>query len=143
MFAGLSGMLIFVIGLLLGQQSNGSKFDKYLRPYSVTAMQMVMIDVNMELIRNHSDVATIYYDPACSCLAGSEIVPPDAMKRPFEELRHRLLADTVYPIILLKGQFPELSQEQLNRNFKMHFRKFTGTEYVTFAEYANGAIVFK
>jgi hypothetical protein len=49
---GLIGILLFTVGLLVGQQMRHSKFDKYMRPANVSEMDIAMIQANLDLIQS-------------------------------------------------------------------------------------------
>ena len=97
----------------------------------------------LELIRDKSDVATVFPNRPAHGIVGSEIVPPDTLKSPLRSCASGLLADAIYPLILHESDSLISPRSNCRKSFKMHFRKLTGATYVTFAEYANGEITLK
>lgn len=144
-------LLIFVTGFLTGQQYKHSKFDKYLRPTTATAMDIAMIQANLNLISDGAssgvdgiELPKIYFDPSCGCISATAIVHPDLMKRSIDELRGKLTAIVITTRMTVKEWIPELIEgSSVDPDFKMRFRTLRGTAYEVFAEYINGKIVFK
>lgn len=142
----LVGVLLFVVGLLVGQEAHRSKFEKYLRPINVTQMQFALLEANIGVIRRYlsgSETGTpiIEYDPSCMCFWSTTLVSTELMKKPLEEVRLKLSLGAMLTRQTLKQQVPELSDA--GTDFKMRFQGFNGTSWVTVAEYADGKIVFK
>jgi len=46
-------LLIFATGFLAGQQYKHSKFDKYLRPTTATAMDVAILQANVDLLADN------------------------------------------------------------------------------------------
>jgi hypothetical protein len=138
------GLFLFVIGLLVGQQTQRSKFDKYLRGASVSQMQISILEANMDVIRAYLplEVPVIYYDQSCSCFPAHATIASEVTKKPFDELRSHLtvLVDTARSQLSL--EVPEVSE----RDFKMTFTELN-LEHPdpprTIPEYANGKLMFK
>ena len=78
-----TGALLFAVGVIVGQQAQRSKFDRYLRPASVTAMEVAMLKANIGVIRSSMslDVPTIYYDQSCSCFTAHATVTSELTKK--------------------------------------------------------------
>jgi hypothetical protein len=146
-----TGVLLFAVGLLLGQIQR-SKFDKYLRPTTVTSMQLAVLEANIEVIRNllpsetGTGIPTVYFDPSCPCLLGTSLISSDLMKKPLDEVRHRLLNAAIMTRTYSSFDLPEISEwksDVPDPYFKMRFRQFKGNSVVVVAEYVDGKIVFK
>jgi len=98
----LVGMLLFVLGLLLGQQIQRSKFDKYLRPATVAPMEISLLRANLDLVRSFTPVASqiaglfdvpiISFDSSCVCFAARALVTTDFMKAPLDQVRGKIMA---------------------------------------------------
>ncbi len=144
----LIGVLLFAVGLLLGQQVPRSKFDKYLRPNAVTRMEIGVLRANIEAIRGFMEfgVPTIYYDPSCACFTASAEITSDLMKKPLDQVRARLTFLALKARGSLLNEFPELSNPGPDRDFKMTFWEINldqPSANKTVAEYVDGKIVFK
>jgi hypothetical protein len=151
----LIGILLFAVGLLLGQQIQRSKFDKYLRPRVVTPMEIGVLRANIEAISGRMEfgVPTIYYDPSCACFTASAVITSDLMKKPLNEVRGTLLILAIKARNAAEHEFPELSPLNISdigagpdRDFKMTFWELNldhSRANGTVAEYVDGKIVFK
>jgi hypothetical protein len=155
----LMGGVLFALGLLLGQIARPSKFDKYLRPAPVELMDLALLRVNVEIIRDNMDfgVPTVTYDSSCACFAARAAVPSETINKPLAQVRATLIAKAFVVRHNLEDEFPELSKrgtEMLNTNtlpvpdhdFKMTFfeidpQKPKPTHDI--AEYEDGKIIFK
>jgi hypothetical protein len=62
----LIGVLLFAVGLLLGEQIRHAKFDKYLRRTAVKAMETALIRANIGVISHFlpAKVPTVYLKPS-------------------------------------------------------------------------------
>jgi hypothetical protein len=89
------GLLLFAVGLLVGQQVQRSKFEKYLQPTTVTSMQLKLIQANLDLVRgwvpvseDGIDVPRVDYSPSCKCFeAQAMLLHGDLMKKPLDSVR--------------------------------------------------------
>jgi len=54
---------MFAVGALVGQQAQRSKFDTYLAR-SVSDLQLQLIDIDVELIRDHLQAVDGFFVPA-------------------------------------------------------------------------------
>jgi hypothetical protein len=138
------GLFLFVVGVLVGQQAQHSKFDKYLRATNASQMQIAVLEVNMDVLRAYLpfEVPRIYYDSACSCFAAHATVTNELTKKPFDELRGHLTALVETARSQLSLEIPETSE----RDFKMTFSELNlehPNPARTIAEYANGKLTFK
>src|SRR5579859_7874274 len=110
----LIGVLLFAVGLLLGQQMQRSKFDKYLRPGTVTQMDLLMLNANIGALSSFLSGAigrlttvpntqtyapTLFFRPACTCFEAYAPIPRGLMKQPLDQVREKLLdlVATAYP----------------------------------------------
>src|SRR6266852_5572137 len=88
---GLGGLLLFALGLLLGQQIQRSKFEKYLRPATVAPMELSLLRANLDLVKSFTpagqieglfEAPTIFFDSSCACFVARAVVTTDLMKSP-------------------------------------------------------------
>lgn len=57
-------VLLFIVGVLVGQRGGRSKFDKYTQSSSVTQMQVSILQANVRVLKSYLplEVPQIYYD---------------------------------------------------------------------------------
>jgi hypothetical protein len=138
------GLFLFVLGVLVGQKAQRSKFDKYLGATNVSQMQISVLETNIDLLRAYLpyEVPRIYYDPSCSCFAAHATITKEVTKKPFNELRGHLTALVETTRSQLALEVPEVSE----RDFKMTFTELN-IEHPnpprTIAEYDGGKLIFK
>ncbi len=150
------GSLLFTLGMVLGQQIQRSKFDKYLRPATVAPMELSLLRANLELVRNFTpassipglfDVPTISYDSRCACFVARAVVTTELMKGPLDEVRGKMMATVDLAMASLKSEFPEVSQDRGSEHelkmtfFELNLKTPDASHEV--AEYADGKIIFK
>jgi len=153
-------VLTMAVGVLVGQQIQRSKFEKYLQPTTVTPMQLGVLEENLELIRDSVPstsipgvgIPTMEYEPSCRCfVATATVFDEDLMKKPFSEMHALLMASAMFARMELKREFPEMSDWKADRpdqDFKMTFYQLakggpTGMSRKLFAEYSEGKLSFK
>ena len=146
----LVGLLLFAVGLLLGQQIAHSKFEKYLRPAGVTPMDLAVLRANVDAVRSFVsfEVPTIYYNWSCTCFVAHATITSELMKEPLDQLRTRLMATAQTARSALEVEFPELYKSGTvpDRDFKMTFFEMnlkTPEASRDIAEYTDGKIVFR
>ena len=94
---GFVGLLLFAVGVLVGQQAQRSKFDKYLQSTNVTAMQLALISANLDIIRQSTSseigvgVPEVYYDAKTGSLSAAAIVTDELTKKPVAQVRGTIL----------------------------------------------------
>jgi hypothetical protein len=144
------GALLFAIGVLLGQQGQRSKFDKYMRPASVTPMDIAALKANLGVVRSFMslEVPTIDYDPACQCFLAHASVTSELTKEPIDKVRVKLMGIAATTRRALAFEFPELSKPGTvpDRDFKMTFFELNiqnPNASHDVAAYVDGKIVFK
>jgi hypothetical protein len=151
------GVLLLAVGVLVGQQMQRSKFDRYLEPRPVRDMQLLLLEANLDLIRDRIQVSdgvgvtTVAYDRKCACFLGTAMVYSELMNGPLDTVRYQLMKNAVWVRASLKSWFPELSDLRDNTpdwDFRMRFRQFkpdsTGKSSVeVVAEFLDGKVVFK
>lgn len=144
------GALLFAIGALIGQQSQRSKFDQYLRPASVTPMDIALLKANVGVVRSFMslEVPTIYYDQSCPCFTAHATITSELTKEPLDKLRVRLIGIAATTRRALVFEFPEVSKSGTvpDRDFKMTFFELNlqnPDASHDLAEYVDGKIVFK
>jgi hypothetical protein len=146
-----AGVLLFAVGVLVGQQAHHLKFEKYLRPTPVTYMQLALLETNMAIISDRvpqEDIAVpkIHYAPSCNCFYASVWVSSELMKRPLNEVRQTLMVSAVTARSSLEFAIPEIQEfkaDSPDPDFKMQFWQFKGTSKVVVAEWADGKLLFK
>ena len=145
-------VLVFIAGVLVGQQAKRSKFEKYLGPAPLAELRLSLLEANSEIVRELSSmdqgyqIPSVSYDVASACFVATTIVSPDFMKQPLETVRTKLWILVVQTRVALKSQFPEISDFKEGRadpDFRMRFRQLKGTSYEVLAEYADGKLFFK
>ena len=143
------GVLLFTVGLLVGDQVRYSRFEKYLRPNTVAPMQLAMLQANMDIIRDRvpaEDIAvpTIYYEPLCRCFSGTAWISGDLLKRPLDEVRQKLMVSAIFARGSVGSAIPEMHDWKPDSPdpFRMTFWQFKGTTKVVVAEWVDGKIVF-
>jgi hypothetical protein len=153
----LVGFLLFALGLLLGQQMQRSKFEKYLHPAAVTPMELSLLRANVDLLRSFTpatqitglfEVPTIFFDSSCACFTARTVVTTDLMKAPLDQVRGNMMATVDLARRSLRFEFPELLKDEKvpERDLKMTFFELnfkTPDASHEIAEYADGKIVFK
>jgi hypothetical protein len=151
----LVGSLLFALGLVLGQQIQRSKYEKYLRPANVVPMDISLLRANLDLVRDFTPaeniglfgVPTIVYDSSCTCFVAHAVVTTDLMKAPLDAVKGKMMAAVELARQSLKIEFPEFPQENVpNRDLKMTFFELdlqTPNASHDIAEYVGGKIVFK
>ena len=150
LFLLLIGGLLFVVGLLLGQQIRRTKFEKYLRPAATVPMDVAVLRANVDVIRSFMqfDVPTIHYDWVCACFVAHSVVTSELMEDPLDKVRTTLMANAEIARRALETEFPELSKPGTvpDHDFKMTFFELDLKDPKAshdFAEYVDGKIVFK
>jgi hypothetical protein len=147
---GAIGVLLFAVGILVGQQTQRSKLDKYLQPTSVTSMQLALIDAQLDRIRdtmgNESGIRVpeIYYDAKTHSIRAYTLVFDELTKQPLAKARQTLFARAAATFFDVQVRIPEVSKE----DFIMTFKDFSTDAIKSgggkdFAEYVNGDLVFK
>ncbi len=154
----LIGVLLFAVGLLLGERIRSSKFEKYLRPTTVAPMDLALLRANLDMVRKNTslEVPTVYFDSSCGCFVGQATITDGLMKQPLDQVRAKLMAIAYIARESLRFEFPELSKTELgpkagaapipDRDFKMTFFELNLQEpdkSMDVAEYVDGKIVFK
>ncbi len=144
------GVLLFAVGLLVGQQTRPSKFQKYLRPAEMSSMDLALLRVNIEIVRDNLtfEVPRVHYDSSCTCFVAHSTVTSDLTKQPLDEVRGRLMALAAIARRDLALEFPELSKSGTvpDRDFRMTFYELNLQKPDAshdLAEYVDGKIVFK
>jgi hypothetical protein len=144
------GVLLFAVGLLLGQQAQRSKFDAYLRVGGVTPMEVSLLRINEDIIRSHMamDIPTVSYSSACSCFIGRVVVTDELMKSSLDDVRATMLASTEIVRRSLGSEFNQaikgltISDRDLKMTFyELNLHNLNQSHDV--AEYANGRLIFK
>jgi hypothetical protein len=149
------GVLLFALGLLLGQQTQRSKFDKYLRPGGVTAMDLAVLRANVGALKSYAsiEVPVIYYEPSCACFLAKATVTSAMMTESLDQVRAKLLTTAYIARRAIAFEFPELSTHDgkpgepfQDLDFRMTFFEVniqnpSASHYV--ADYVNGKIVFR
>ena len=148
----LVGLLVFAIGVVVGQQTHRSKFDKYLQTGSVTSMQLAMLYTNVEMIRDQLPIGgevgvgtpEIYYNERAGSFTAFVNVTDQLTNKPVTQVRGMLLGLADIWLKDLQRSIPEASKE----NFKITFHDFTidaikQRKDRNFAEYRNGELFFK
>jgi hypothetical protein len=145
----LIGVLLFAIGLLLGQQAKRSKYERYLRE-TATQMDIAVLRANIQVLRVFMppETPTIYYEPSCPCVMARSTMPSEWAKEPLDKVRAKLMGLAITALWALPREFPELSHGGTvsDRDFKMTFSEINLQNPETlrvFAEYTDGKIVFK
>jgi hypothetical protein len=151
----LIGVLLFAVGLLVGQQTQRLKYAKYLRPGTVSSMDLAMLRANLELLRSYmpGDIPRVYYKSACGCFMARSVVTSDQMKKPLDEARAFLMVKAILTHSALESEFPELPVwdptkpgTSPDHDFKMTFVEVNiqnPDASGDIAEYVDGKIVFK
>jgi hypothetical protein len=149
------GLLLFAVGLLVGEQVQRSKFDRYLQPTTATSMQIKLIQANLDVIRASVPASddgitapTVHYEPQCKCFeATATVLHDDLMKRPLEGVRLALTIPAVVTRFQLKAEFPEMSDWTVgvpDADFRMTFWQLNkDSSRTVLAELADGKLVFK
>ena len=145
------GVLLFTVGLLLGQQARVSKFEKYLHPVTTSPMDLALLRVNLEIVRekmNMTEVPTVAYYPSCACFKGRAVLPSGFMKQSLDEARGHLLSLAIIARGAVEWEFSEVSKWGTvpDRDFKMTFVELSPEDPSgghDIAEYADGRIAFK
>lgn len=146
------GVLLFAIGVLLGQQNQRSKFARYLQPESVTAMDMGLLRANIESLMDLASPGgfpRIRYQASCQCFWANGIVSDELMKQPLDQVRGELMVRAGLARANLVLQFPDMSSAAPNlpdHDFKMTFSRYNFDKpghLETVAEYSDGKILFK
>jgi hypothetical protein len=146
------GILLFAVGLLLGQQIRRAKFEKYLNAATVTPMEVAVLRTNVEIVKQYMPIAigipTVYYNPSCACFTAHAIITSESMKKPLDEVRSELTAKASLVRKTLEDEFPEFSKPGTvpDRDFKMTFFELNLQKPDAshdLAEYVDGKIVFK
>jgi hypothetical protein len=144
------GMVLFVVGVLVGQQIRRSKFEKYLRPATATTMDVAVLRANLEVIRGSMalDTPRIYYDSSRSCFVAHAVVTSELTKKPLEEVRTRLRILAAMARHALETEFQEMSKPGVapDRDFRMTFFELNLKDPDAsrdLAEYVDGNVVFK
>jgi hypothetical protein len=138
---------------VVGQQSQRSKFEKYLRPGTVTTMDIGLLKANIETVRDLASPGgfpRISYDASCPCFSATAFISGELMKKPLNEIRSDLMILAGLARVDLRVEFPEMSEltaaSQLDRDFKMTFWQYNFDKpgnKETVAEYSDGKITFK
>jgi hypothetical protein len=153
-------VLTMAVSVLVGQQMQRSKFEKYLQPTTVTPMQLGVLEVNLELIRDSVPstsmsgigIPTMDYEPSCRCfVATATVFDADLMKKPFSEMHNTLMMSAMFVSMELKREFSEISDWKADRpdlDFKMTFYQLAkggpaGISRKLLAEYSEGKLSFK
>jgi hypothetical protein len=142
------GILLFSVGLLVGQQTQRSKFDKYLRPTSVTQMQLTMLEANIKAMKliipdqGEMGLPDISYDDSCRCFAAVVNVSGDLMKRSLDEVSTVFRVRAVATYVAFAPLVPELPRFPAE-DFKMTFTQSTPQEVKIIAEFTDGKLVFR
>jgi hypothetical protein len=137
------GSFLFAVGVLVGQQAQRSRFDKYLRAVNVSQMQIAVLETNMGVLRTFLpfEVPKVYYDPSCSCVGAQATITSDETKKPFDELRAHLNALVETTLSQILSEVPE-AKEHFQMTFtELNFEHLNPPR--TIAEYANGKLTFK
>jgi hypothetical protein len=150
------GLLLFAVGLLVGQQIQRSKFEKYLQSTAVTSMQLKLMQANLNVIRasvpvseSGMDVPRVDYEPSCRCFeAQATLVRDDLMKRPLDGVRLALMLPAVLTRYQLKAEFPEIADAipgAPDPDFRMTFRQLDkdSASLKVVAEFVDGRLTFK
>jgi len=142
----LIGVLLFASGLFLGQQTKRSRFEKYLRPGSITPMEIAVLKANIEVVRSMiSDAPKIYYDSSCACFLARVTITSDWTKEPIDKVRARFMQVAGTALFALFAESPDNGPIS-ERDVKVTFIELNGknpeTSHVV-AEYVNGNIIFK
>jgi len=139
----LCGVLLFAVGLLVGQQIQHSRYQKYFRPANPTVMDFATLRTEMNMLESGSErVPSIWWDGFHAHFVARSSVKRAEMKQPLDELRRKLSLDAFFAYEMLRVEIPELTPS----DFKMEFsgyRSDDAIELSVVAEYVDGKIVFK
>jgi hypothetical protein len=141
------GVLLFAVGVLVGQQTQRSKFDKYLQPGPVTEMRLRLLEAKLDLTGFSTPGLwgpSVDYDPSCGCFNAAETVDDDLMKNAISDVRRTLNNEAVEVRIILKNHFPEIADP----DFRMTFFTFgplpiNPDKRILVAEYSDSKLLFK
>jgi len=147
----LSGILLFAVGLLVGQQVQRSTFDKYLRT-TATLMDVALLRADISTIRySVSRAPTINYVPACACFEARAMMPSELSGESIANVKVGLFNFAMLTRNAVQAEVPEMSKVGTgsDRDFRMTFwdlhKDAQGlvdrTQEV--AEYSGGEIVIK
>jgi hypothetical protein len=141
--------LLSALGITLGQRQAASRFDKYLRPASISAMDYAVLRANVDLIRPGGlfyigvPTPTISYNPVRD-LFDAAVFYDKIGDQPVGVARARIenLAKNV--LYVLRQYVPEVRDEDLVMEVKWLKMNPSGSgQQEVFGEYKNGKVVFK
>lgn len=147
----LVGVLVFTIGILVGQQTQRSKFDKYLQPGTVTFMQFATLSAEVEAIRDHFPnddsgigVPEFGFDPATHSFTAYVLVNDDLTKKPIARVRPILLGVAEFWLNHIQRYIPEVSKETFRVKYgDFSYSAIKDSKQRDFAEYVNGELILK
>jgi hypothetical protein len=147
----LIGALLFAVGLLVGQKTQISKYQKYFRTGTISEMDFAVLQANLEIVRRHmlpQEVPTVEWKGSCGCFVAGWVVTSAFMKSPLDEVRASFLGKALVVRQVLEEEFPELSKPGTVPDgdlrmtfFELNLQKPDASHEV--AEYLNGKIIFK
>jgi hypothetical protein len=140
----LIGVLLFAVGLLVGQQTQRSKYQKYFRPANLTVMDFATLRTEIDMLEAHSTehVPSIWWDGLHARFVARVTVTSAELKQPLDELRRSWGLNASFAYEMLKVEVPELTPSE----FTMEFVGFPSDDAIKLsvvAKYTNGKIVFR
>jgi hypothetical protein len=133
----LAGIAFFLSGVAVGQQSGADKFAKYLRPASMTAMDIGLFRAQLmavkEMASSDYPIPTVTYDQRAKKFVLLRYV--HALSQDSKQLSVTAQADYT---IFIKPNFPDAVETDLVWEF---FEANLGRTSV--ADYRNGVLVFR
>jgi hypothetical protein len=152
-FSIISAVSVFVIAThAVGQKKSGSKFERYLQPASISAMDFAVLRANVDLKRSGSGALTyvgeptptVSFNPDRNEIAATVFVDGIG-KEPLDKARSQITFIAKDALHALRRYVPELQEGDFVLEvdwFKSDPVTVSGRLEV-FAEYRNGKIVFK
>ena len=137
--------VFFISGLVVGQRTSSSKFDKYLRPANFVEMDYITLQVDVDNIRDQmpmrDNITTprVYFNYKQYYPQAIVFISSDFEKAPLDTVKG-LIREKYYPTFYkLKNYIPELSED----DFVLKVYRFTtDPDRKLFAECKHGNVVF-
>jgi hypothetical protein len=143
-----AGIALFTTGVVIGQVSERTKFSKYQTPANITKLDWILMDANIEMLRDLMPDETgigvphVYFDSAKRKICGIALVNPDILKN---ESANSLRAILLSRALTVKGQAAHDMPEIDERDIEVEFRSWrigpNQPPFYVLAEFKNGELM--
>jgi hypothetical protein len=145
------GVLLFFVGVAVGQRIQSSRFDPYLTS-TPKAMELAVLAANVGVVKDilsqqvdstGIEVPTITYDPKAKKLRGRAVVNRNLVQQPVEKVKELLMVSWAKTMIAAEAGFGNISRDEFEMSFVERRIDGANITWVEFAEFKKDQLTLK